>query len=112
MVARFAASFAFGIVVAFGADIASAQAPRTEGDDYQQSVAPATPTQIIQQKAQAKGAERAARIAAQQWYGYSQSRPRTTATPFSGLYGAQFNGRAYGRPAAHYPHRPVIVVTR
>ncbi|MEO1498548.1 MAG: hypothetical protein AAFV43_15495 [Planctomycetota bacterium] len=85
---------------------------RQEGWAYEQSVAPATPTQIIQRKAQSRGAERASRLAAQQWYGYTPARPRSTATPFSGLYGSQFQGRMVGRPAAHYPTRPVIVVTK
>ncbi|TWT41530.1 hypothetical protein [Botrimarina hoheduenensis] len=85
---------------------------RQSGWDYEQSVAPSTPTQIIQQKAQSRGAQRASRIAAQEWYGYSQARPRTNATPFSGMYGTHFNGSVFGRPAAHYATRPIIIVNK
>lgn len=71
-----------------------------------------TPLQIIQQKAQARAAQRAARIESQAWYGFSKSRPTSTATPFSGLYGSQWQGYTYGRPAAWHASRPVIVITK
>ncbi|QDT69818.1 hypothetical protein MalM25_27600 [Planctomycetes bacterium MalM25] len=83
--------------------------PRPE---YSQSIGKMTPLEIIQAKAQVKAAQRGAVLAARQWYGYSQARPKTSATPFSGLYGQQFQGRAFGRPAAHYATRPIIVISR
>lgn len=83
--------------------------PRAE---YTQTIGKMTPTEIIQAKAQLRAAQRGAVLAARQWYGYSQSRPKTSATPFSGLYGQQFQGRAFGRPAAHYAQRPIVVISR
>ena len=65
-----------------------------------------------QRAAQQRAAQRNAVLAARQWYGYSQARPKTSATPFSGLYGQQFQGRAFGRPAAHYAQRPIVVISR
>lgn len=80
--------------------------------EYSTTVGKMTPLEIIQAKAQARAAQRAAILASRQWYGYSQARPNTTATPFSGMYGAQFHGQSFARPAAHYAQRPIIVVTR
>lgn len=80
--------------------------------EYTTAVGKMTPREIIQAKAQQKAAQRAAVLASRQWFGYSQARPNTTATPFSGLYGPQFQGHTFGRPAAHYVARPIIVVTR
>ena len=82
------------------------------GWDYHESSAGPTPQQIVQQKAQVRAAQRMARMAALQWHGYSIARPRTTATPYSGMYGGQWQGYTYGRPAAWHASRPVIVVTK
>lgn len=82
------------------------------GWNYHESFHPLTPTQIIQQKAQARAAQRIARLEAQEWYGFSKARPRATATPFTGLYGSQWQGYTYGRPAAWHASRPTILITR
>lgn len=87
-------------------------APAVERPEYAGRIGKLTPTEIIQQKAQAKAAERAARIAAREWYGYSQARPTTAAVPFSGMYGAQFHGYTLGRPDAHYARRPILILSR
>jgi len=80
--------------------------------EYSQTIGRLTPTEIIQQKAQAKAAQRQSRIAAREWYGYSQARPTTNAVPFTGMYGPQFQGRAFARPAAHYVQRPILILSR
>lgn len=90
---------------------ANAQA-NSQPAEYGTAIGKLTPIEMIQAKAQIKAAQRSAVLASRQWYGYSQSRPKTTATPFSGLYGQQYQGYAFGRPAAHYATRPIIVVTR
>ncbi|MGL4513263.1 MAG: hypothetical protein ACRCT8_09255 [Lacipirellulaceae bacterium] len=92
-------------------------APTDEGAaqrkiDYERSTVRATPTMIIQQKAQMRAADRMSRIAALEWYGQSKARPQTLATPFSGLYGNQFQGHSYGRPNAWQATRPVVLITR
>ena len=85
----------------------------TEGAwDYQRSAGPLTPRQIIQQKAQARAEQRMSRMAAQEWYGFSKARPTATSTPFTGLYGGQWQGYTYGRPAAWHASRPIIVITK
>lgn len=85
---------------------------RVERPEYAGSIGKATPTEIIQAKAQMKAAQRQGRIATREWYGYSQARPKTTAVPFTGMYGAQFQGYAFGRPAAHYATRPILIRNR
>jgi hypothetical protein len=80
--------------------------------DYERSTAAVTPTMIIQQKAQSRAADRMARIAALEWYGHSKARPQSLATPFSGLYGNQFQGSSFGRPSAWHASRPVILMVR
>jgi hypothetical protein len=85
-------------------------APAVERPEYAGRIGKLTPTEIIQAKAQAKAAERSARIASREWYGYSQARPSTPATPFSGMYGAQFNGYSLGRPEAHHVSRPILIL--
>ncbi len=79
---------------------------------YTESAGSLTPRQMVQQKAQIRAAQRMSRIAAAEWFGHSVARPRTNATPFSGIYGTQFQGRTYGRPAAFHSVRPMVVVTR
>lgn len=83
-----------------------------ERPEYAGRLGKMTPTEIIQQKAQVKAAQRAGRIAVREWYGYSQARPTTAATPFAGMYGAQFNGYTMGRPDSHYATRPILVFSR
>lgn len=93
-------------------DPGPAGAPAVERPEYAGSIGKMTPMEIIQQKAQMKAAQRQSRIAAREWYGYSQSRPKTSATPFSGMYGAQFQGHSIGRPSAHYAQRPILIIGR
>lgn len=87
-------------------------APKVERPEYAGSIGKMTPMEIIQQKAQMKAAQRQSRIATREWYGYSASRPKTNATPFSGMYGPQFQGHAIGRPSAHYAQRPILIIGR
>ncbi len=116
-------SFTFGLLTfaAIGLTAMSAAAQNdlfdpapAPGQDsaYTESAGQLTPRQMVQQKAQVRAEQRMSRIAAAEWFGHSVSRPRTSATPFTGLYGSQFQGHIYGRPAAHHPARPVIVMTR
>ncbi|TWU00264.1 hypothetical protein Pla108_12110 [Botrimarina colliarenosi] len=87
-------------------------APSVERPEYAGRIGKMTPMEIIQQKAQMKAAQRAGRIATREWYGYSQARPTTAATPFGGQYGAQFNGYTMGRPDSYYATGPVLVFAR
>lgn len=60
------------------------------------------PLQIHMQKAAQRGAQRAARIAAMNWYGMSNSRPTASATPFTGMYSPAWQNPG-GRPFAWRP---------
>lgn len=84
----------------------------SRGAEYEQSVGAPTPIQIIQHKAQARAAQRIQRMETAKWYGHSPSRPRTTATPFTGQYGAQFQGQVLGRPSVYFATRPIVIVPR
>ncbi|TWT86323.1 hypothetical protein Mal64_38630 [Pseudobythopirellula maris] len=80
--------------------------------EYESAAPVATPLQIAQQKSQMRAAQRMERLASMKWYGFSAARPRTEATPFTGMYGAQWQGRSLGRPAAWHASRPSVVITR
>lgn len=105
-----AAAFANNASAQVTLDPGPVGAPAVERPEYAGRIGKMTPTEMIQAKAQAKAAERAARIASREWYGYSQARPSTPATPFSGMYGAQFNGYTLGRPDAHHVQRPILIL--
>ncbi len=71
-----------------------------------------TPTQIIQAKAQQRAQQRMDRIASQQWYGFSPSRPRTSSTPFTSMYGASYQMPGL-RPDAWTPfQRTTVLIVR
>lgn len=76
--------------------------PAAERAKYSGYAGKMTQREFIQAKAAAKSARRNAVLEARQWYGYSQARPTTLATPFTGSYGAQSNGFGYGRASAYY----------
>jgi hypothetical protein len=70
------------------------------------------PTQIIQQKAMVRAAQRQARIASMQWYGMSNARPTAATTPFCSQYSPSWQMPG-GRPYAWYTSgRPVYVLSR
>ena len=92
-------------------DLAGNGEARAE-EEYHSSLRAPTPRQIIQQKAQIRAVQRMNRMAALEWYGYSKARPRTTTTPFTGLYGSQWQSRSLGRPAAWYASRPTVIITQ
>lgn len=103
------------------ASLASAQSPlgeedrvsperiESEGDHYGSSMLAPTPTQIIQYKAQLRAQQRMHRMASMHWYGMSASRPRASATPFTGMYGSVWQMPG-GRPDAWVPRSPATVV--
>jgi hypothetical protein len=101
------------------AGVATAQTPQSANRDfneeswYQSAPQPPviTPTQIIQAKAQARGQRRSDRIASLEWYGFSAARPRTNPTPFTGLYGAQWQAPGLRRDA-WTPYAPTVIITR
>ncbi len=78
---------------------------RQEGWEYQSAAGELTPQQIIRQKAQARAAQRMTRMDTLRWYGYSVARPRTASTPFTSMYGAQWQGTSYSRPQAWHTAR-------
>ena len=94
----------------FISDVSDLDEEQRVPESYTESAGRLTPTQILQEKAQVRAAQRMARMAAKDWFGYSQARPRTGATPFTGMYGPHFQGRALGRPAAFHVARPIVVV--
>jgi hypothetical protein len=57
---------------------------------------------IVQQKAQARGEQRNDRLATSAWYGISNSRPTSSATPWGSRYGSQWEMPG-GRPNSWYP---------
>lgn len=63
--------------------------PSTQRAEYSGTTGKMTQREFIQAKAAAKSARRNAVLEARQWYGYSQARPTTMATPFTGSYGVQ-----------------------
>jgi hypothetical protein len=67
---------------------------------------------IIHQKAQARGAQRDARLASLNWYGMSNSRPTAAPTPFSSLYSPvwqQPGGRPFAWSTTSWPTSVVYV---
>ena len=86
---------------------------RSEADYYQppvpQRYEPDTGA-IVRQKAMVRGEQRAARLASSTWYGISNSRPTTAATPFTSRYGHVWEMPG-GRPYSWYPiWQPTYVV--
>lgn len=81
---------------------AASAPPAAERAEYSGYTGKMTQREFIQAKAAAKSARRNAVLEARQWYGCSQARPTTLATPFTGSYGAQSNGFGYGRASAYY----------
>lgn len=71
------------------------------------------PLQVHMQKAAQRGAQRAARIAAMQWYGMSNARPTASATPFTGMYSPAWQTPG-GRPFAWRPqtHTSTVYIVR
>lgn len=90
-------------------DPGPATASPAERPEYSGYAGELTQREFIQAKAAAKSARRNAVLAARQWYGYSQSRPATVATPFTGTYGAHSLRHSYSR-SAYSVQRPVFVV--
>jgi hypothetical protein len=70
------------------------------------------PREAVRRKAAYRTQQRQLRLAAQQWYGVSNSRPTAASTPFSGgTYGPEFGG---GRDPNRWPGRPAattVIVT-
>lgn len=50
------------------------------------------PKQAVRRNAERRAAERRARIAAMNWYGFSNSRPQASVTPFMGTYSPVWSG--------------------
>jgi hypothetical protein len=64
---------------------------------------------LAQQKAQARGEQRMARLEAMKWYGFSNSRPTATAMPWTTMYSPAWQ-QPGGRPFAWYvSSRPVLI---
>jgi len=62
-----------------------------------------------QLKAEYQAQQRMARLAAQQWYGFSNARPTVAALPFTSMYRPAWQGPG----GWHYQwHRPVVVIVR
>lgn len=86
----------------------SGEQPWYYGSEQPQRVDPMT---VHQRKAQARGAQRAARMAAMEWYGMSNARPRAAATPFTTQYSPVWQAPG-GRPFAWYPMRRTVYIYR
>jgi hypothetical protein len=90
-------------------------APRDDSWYYHpSSEAPAykpNPSQIIQQKAMARGQQRNDRLASSAWYGMYNGRPNTASTPFcSPLYSPTWQS-PYRNGLSWRPSTPVYIVT-
>ncbi len=57
---------------------------------------------IVQEKAQARAAQRQARLASLSWYGMSNSRPQAASTPFTSRYSPVWEMPG-GKPYSWYP---------
>jgi hypothetical protein len=80
--------------------------PTTESTEYKPN-----PTQIMQQRAYARGQQRDSRLASCNWYGVQNGRPTAAATPFtSPLYSAQWQS-PYRNGLSWRPSAPVYIVT-
>jgi len=55
------------------------------------------PAQAVRRKAEAKAAQRAERLAALKWYGFSNQRPQASPTPFMGVYSPAWTGNGWNR---------------
>jgi hypothetical protein len=55
------------------------------------------PAQAIRRKAELKADQRMARLASIKWYGYSNSRPDASLTPFMGVYSPTWIGNGWNR---------------
>ncbi|HUY31198.1 MAG TPA: hypothetical protein VMV69_00350 [Pirellulales bacterium] len=56
------------------------------------------PKQAVRRKAEFKAAQRQRRIAAMQWYGFSNARPTVNASPFNGSYSPGWGANHRGNP--------------
>jgi hypothetical protein len=55
------------------------------------------PAQAVRRKAEARSAQRADRLAAMKWYGFSNARPQAAALPFTSRYAPVWIGNGYHR---------------
>jgi hypothetical protein len=60
------------------------------------------PRSIVIQRAQARAAQREARLASLSWYGMSNSRPQAASTPFTSRYSPVWETPG-GKPYSWYP---------
>jgi hypothetical protein len=56
------------------------------------------PQDVSRMRAMAEAEQRKERLNAMRWYGYSNSRPMATATPFMGTYGPRWVGNVRNNP--------------
>jgi hypothetical protein len=80
--------------------------PNTEATEYKPN-----PTQLLQQRAMARGQQRDARLASSAYYGVYNGRPTASATPFfSPLYSPMWQS-PYRNGMSWRPSSPVYIVT-
>jgi hypothetical protein len=86
---------------------------QSEAKYYESPRTAPTPLEIIQFKAQVRAQQRMTRMASMEWYGMSASRPRASATPFTGMYSPVWQMPG-GRPFAWTPayHQPSVIIVR
>ena len=109
-----------GALVAVALGTASAQEPEVTPPErpaaasdqswyYRPAVESGATFTVAQQKAQARGAQRMARLEALRWYGFSNSRPTAAAIPWTTMYSPAWQTPG-GRPFAwHTGSRSVVV---
>ena len=69
--------------------------PRLHGPSFPAPPSRKTEAQeAIHRKAELKAAQRQRRLATQKWFGYSNSRPSASATPFMGIYSPTWSGNS------------------
>ncbi|WP_254510808.1 hypothetical protein [Anatilimnocola floriformis] len=71
------------------------------------------PQQAVRRKAELKTAQRNQRLAAQKWFGVSNSRPMASAQPFMDLYSPRWTGNGYNSfdwQGAQNGVAPIVVV--
>jgi hypothetical protein len=70
------------------------------------------PAQAVRRKAEARTEQRMQRLAAMKWFGYSNSRPQASVTPFMSIYSPAWVGNGANRydwVGVGYPETAVLI---
>jgi hypothetical protein len=95
--------FAGSLVAAQDLDLSTSSLDEERDSTYYQTPTyRPDPRSIVIQRAQARAAQREARLASLSWYGMSNSRPQAASTPFTSRYSPTWEMPG-GKPYSWYP---------